>query len=383
MEDMSALVIDNGSGMCRAGFAGDDAPQSVFSSVMGRPRSDLGCQMPGSPRDSYVGEEAQVKRGILDLKHPIEHGIVTNWDDMEKIWNHTFYHELRVAPEEHPLLLTDAALNPKANREKMAEVMFEKFDVYSLHIGIQAVLSVLSYGRGTALSVECGDGVLQIVPVYEGFILNKPIQRLDVGGRDLTNYLVDMLAERALDFSSSGDRETVRDIKEKLCYSTQNFKMELYNFRYGWNQDKNYTLPDGRVISVGSEMFRCPEALFQPSLIGLETVGIHEAVYKSIMECGMDTRRDLYCNVLLSGGSTMFPGFSDRLLKELEALAPQVMKIKVIAAPERKFMAWIGGSILASLSYFENMCISKEEFKEKGPAVVDQKCLDRVFPKER
>ena len=374
LDEMLPIVIDNGSGMCKAGFASEDAPRAVFPCIVGRPKHpDVMVGM--EQHDSYVGDAALVRRGVLSIRYPIEHGIVTNWDDMEKIWHHTFYNELRIDPDQHPVMLTEAPLNPKANRERMTQLMFETFNVPAMYVSIQAILSLYSAGRTTGCIFDSGDGVSHIVPVYDGYCLPHAVARIDIAGRDLTDYMGKILTERGYSFFTTAEREIVREIKEEVAYVALDFDAEMQKSIDSSEVDTFYKLPDEQMITIGNERFRCPEVLFQPSMLGKECAGIHQQTFETIMKCDIDLRKDLFNNIVLSGGTTMYKGIAERMTKELNAITPAGMSVRVIAPPERKYSVWIGGSILTSLNTFQANWITKDEYDENGPSIVHRKCL--------
>jgi actin-related protein len=375
-QDKPHVIIDIGSGYVKAGFAGEESPSAVFPNVVGRPKAP-GVMVGSEQKDYYVGEEAEARCESLILRHPVEHGIVEDWDDFEKVLHHTFTNELEINPEEHNVLITETALNPKVNREKLTQILFDTFHVPGLYVANTAVLSLYSAGKFSAVVVEIGDGVAQIVPISEGSVLPDSIQRINLAGRDLTDYLTQILSERGLHLTTGAGREIVKDLKEKLCYVALDFDAELEDSRTGSSKDASYEMPDGSPITIGSERFRTPEILFRPSLIGKEFGGIHEQVHRAITESDVDVRKDLYRSIVLSGGTTLFAGLPERLTKEVQKLAPQAIKslVKVIAVPEREYGSWIGGSILSSTSTFSSMWITKEEYQDAGPSIVHQKCL--------
>jgi actin len=304
----------------------------------------------------------------------MENGIIENFNEMEEIWRHTFYNELRVAPEEHPLLITEKTEMPNSNREKIAQIMFESFSVPSIYLAKQSFLSLLASGRTTGIVVDSGDGKTEIVQIYESKTFYNSVSSFPIAGRDITNNLMRMLnLERECQFYTTSDREIVRSIKEHFCYVALDFEKEMQTCFSSSTLEKFFELPDGRVITLGSERFKSTEPLFNSSQIIFhgEQESLSEKIFESILKTDFEFRNSFFSNVILSGGNTMFPGFVNRIEKELVALAPSTSKIKIIAPPERKLSVWIGGSILSSFSNFQNTYSkSKDDYDEVGPSIV-------------
>ncbi|XP_062977643.1 actin-3-like [Elgaria multicarinata webbii] len=365
-KDYAAVVIDTGTGYTKSGLAGDEKPRSIVPSVVGVPR----YRTKESPL-YYIGKSIPQRRAEVSTHVLMTHGVVTDWDALEMLWHHIFYTELSVCPEELPVLVTDAPMSPTTNREKMAELLFENFEVPAMFVAHQSLLSVYSYGRTSGLVIGSGYGTSYTAPVQDGYILPHATYRLDIAGKALTDYLAKLMGESGNPFQNE-EMEVVCQIKERCCYISEEYELELNADEKKYLMD--YTLPDKQVISIGSERFRCPEVLFNPTMLGFPEVGLHVQAINSVRKCKPEQQGKLLSNVLLAGGTAMLRGFSERIKKELQKMEP-TRKVDILASPNRTFSAWLGGSIVASLNSFQNVWINREAYNEKGPFIVHRHCF--------
>lgn len=446
-DEVSAIVMDVGYSNCKAGFAGEDNPKAVFPTHVGvvRPGKDgVVGQRPAAAGDkmdvdgpagaaagaaaggniSYsIGTSALAyRKDHMEIENPIQDGLVENWDLMEKLWDHAFKERLRIQPEEHPMLLAEPSFNSEACREKMLEIMFEKYKVPAVFVSKNAVLSAFSCGRSTAVVLDSGGGSTCVAPVHEGYVLQKAVVRSPLCGEKINDYILSVLETKGvnvrpsymlnkkvgkdgsilkvLDAPTTGDngiqhtrdsykklmqKMIVNDIKETVCRASETHFDESVNAQLPTAQ---YELPDGKVIEVGPERFKACELLFNPSLLeperahlfgvksSSEIQAVHDCITEAVGKCDADIKKDLYQAVIVTGGNTLFPQFTERLTRDLGE-SVSLMKIKIIspaATTERRFSVWIGGSILASLGSFQQMWISKKQWSEEGSKIVHTQC---------
>ncbi|MFF0613548.1 actin, cytoplasmic 2 [Nocardia tengchongensis] len=366
---LRAVVIDSGTDSIKAGFSGDAAPRVVFPNLVGWPKQS--AVTAGTARKGmYVGAEALAESDILTLSYPIARGPIFDWDDMTTVWRHTFADQLRVNPQEHPVLLTEPPLITKHNREQMARVMFETFRVPALFIADSSVATMHAFGRGTGLVVDLGSVATTVTPIHEGNSIDHAVRRLNVGGTHLTFYLSQLLLEIGLDLQKSiADLDFVREIKERLCYVAENYDKELERTQSNPDLVSIPKRSEGKTIEIRSERFTCPEQLFRPSYLGEQGPGLPAVIDESVRTCDPDLWKTLYGNIILSGGTSLLTGLPERLTAELTRLAPPDHPINVVTPPNRQYSSWIGASRLSARPTFSHRWITKAAYDENGPTL--------------
>lgn len=381
----NTIVCDNGTGFVKAGFAGANFPAAVFPSMVGRPilRSE---EKVGNValKDIMVGDEAAAARSQLQITYPLDNGVVRSWEDMEHVWEYTWNERLKINPTECKVLLTEAPMNPLKNREKMVEVMFEKYGFRGVYVAVQAVLVLYAQGLLDGVVLDSGDGVTHIIPVCEGYSMPNLVRRLDIAGSDVTRYLIKLLLLRGYAFNRTADFETVRQIKEKLCYVGYDLGIEEQLATETTTLVESFTIPDGRTIRMGQERYLAPEVLFQPHLIDVDAMGMADQLFDCIQKADIDLRSKFYQHIVLSGGTTMFPGLPSRLEKEIRQLyltrvlrgnqeLLKKFKCRIEDPPRRKQMVFLGGAVLADImKERDEFWMLKNEWDEMGPRVLQK-----------
>ena len=367
--EVSTIVIDNGAYTVRAGHGGESAPSVVMSSIVARPRP-----IPGQPpsMDVFIGSNVFSQSVPLTLKCPIEDRVIKNFDDMSRIWQAVFTDELHIQPEEHPVLMTESPQKDKSAREKALQIMMETYKVPAYYASYPEVLSLYSEGLTTGCVIDAGETVTSVLPVFECYGMTHVGKRLNIGGRQLNEYMQKLLMQSGME-TNTLEREDLRDIKETLCYVAADMNEELHKLD---QVAESFTLKDGRTVKLMAERFRCPEALFDPEALGTvaKGPGLSHLVAHAINATD-DLKPQMLNAVMMIGGTSMFKGFEKRLENDLGRLMESGAKVKVIAPKERNKSAWIGGSVLVSLATFSQMWITKAEYDETGPSIVHLKCF--------
>jgi centractin len=321
----------------------------------------------------FVGKKLDEHRGAFVLESPMSHGIVTEMDAMERLWEHCYSKAcLHAKQEEHPVLMTEAPLNPSKNRDQIAEIFFESMRVPALYFSPPSVLSLYASGRTTGVVLDVGEGVTHAVPVYEGFALPHSVTRSNIAGRDVTRLLQKQLRRSGLALTTTAEADLVKTIKEETCYLTPS---PVYDDTLEKESKTQYQLPDGQAITLSSERYLAPNVLFDPTMIGSEEASVADVLVNSIQKSDLELRPKLYSQMVLSGGSTLTPGFGDRLLYEIRARSPSHARIRISAPPERLVSTYVGGSILASLATFKSMWVSRAEYEEHGSSIMHRREL--------
>jgi len=403
--NLPAVVIDNGTGYTKMGYAGNTEPQYIIPTVIATNDSagkkTAAAQKKGvEDLDFFIGDEAQSYAKTYDLFYPVRHGQVDNWTHMEQYWEHCIFKYLRAEPEDHYFLLTEPPLNAPENREYTAEIMFETFNVPGLYIAVQAVLALAASWTSKSVTertltgtvIDSGDGVTHVIPVAEGYVIGSSIKSIPLAGRDITAFVQQLMRERETTIPPSESMEVAKRVKETYSYVCPDIVKEFQ--KYDTEPEKWVRQYEGQeavtkkpyTADVGYERFLGPEIFFNPEILNSDFLTpLPKVVDDTIQTCPIDCRRGLYKNIVLSGGSTMFKDFSKRLqrdikrsvdwrIKRSEELSGGKIKsvplaVNVISHHMQRYAVWFGGSMLASTPEFYNVCHTKAQYDEYGPSI--------------
>ena len=422
----NSVVIDNGTGFTKMGYAGNLDPDFVFPTAIAdlAKKSSLSVSTKNDEYNYYIGDEAvriAAESQNHTLFYPMQKGIVENWDMMEKYWHQSIYNYLKCDPQEHYFVLTEPPMNPPENRENVAEIFFETFNVPGLYIGVQAVFALMgcnstfdqnssteldglisedqrkAISELTGVVVDSGDGVTHVVPICDGYVLGSNIKHIPIAGRSITKFMEQMIRERAEPIKTEDLYLATMDLKEKHGYVADDLLEEYAKFDTKQEneetkkpkQSKSFKKfkGTGKIsgqeynIRVGYELFLGPESFFSPEIIDKNwKMSLDETIDNTIQQCPIDYRRKLYSNIVMSGGSTQFRNFDIRLMKSLqkrvddrlaknatEDFKPTPIKVCVTNNLAQKHVVWLGGSTLASKNDFGRIVHTREEYLEKGP----------------
>ena len=384
-EDSSppVIVIDNGSGYLKAGYSNQSTPEICIPALVGREVLRYGEKIDIEKiketkskkeqkklikqmikerhlKQIMIGDEVIPFRSLLDLTHPVTEGLITDTEDLYKLWDYAITTKLEIDdPSDKKVIVTEAPLNPIDNKIKICEILFEKMGVGALNIEPQAKCALFYEGVDTGIVLDSGDGCTHCIPVSDGYILQHCIERMDIAGRHITEYMIRLLQKKGYAFNTSADFELVREIKEKFCFVSCDIDSDRQLERSTSFFNSYYLLPDGSRIHLSDEKFEAPEILFNPGLVGKECCGIAEMLHNSVNKCPIDSRKKLYGSIVLSGANTLFPGFSTRLENEIKNMYKNVqlkqakekkikINIDVIDNPNRKYSVFNGAAIIAN-----------------------------------
>lgn len=398
---LPAVVIDNGTGYTKIGYAGNNEPSFIIPSAIATNKPVAGMAAKGvEDLDFYIGEEAMSAAKSYELSYPVRHGQIDNWTHMEMLWEQTIFKYLRAEPEDHFFLLTEPPLNAPENREYLAEIFFETFNVPGLYIAVQAVLALAASWTKkqvndrtlTGTVIDSGDGVTHVIPVAEGYVIGSCIKHIPLAGRDITAFVQQFLRERDERIPPAESLAVAKKIKELYSYVCPDIAKEFGKYDSDpakWFRVHKAVDPVTKQpysVNVGYERFLAPEIFFNPEIFSSDFLTpLPVLVDETIQSCPIDTRRGLYKNIVLSGGSTMFKDFSRRLQRDVKKfvegrhrmtielsqgrIQPQPIDVNVISHNMQRYAVWFGGSMLASLPEFYTACHTKAQYDEKGPSI--------------